>query len=146
MTTFCDAHPADLTGCLMAALRAAAELSPDARRDSGFEELAALGAGALRDRLDRPERADDDWSLALPDGCSCQLCATLATFLRDPARRTLEWPLAKPRRQHIHGRTGSPRRGEGARPTTPSKPSPDSPSPSATANTSSCASGTSATT
>jgi hypothetical protein len=63
-----------------------------------------LGAGALRDRLDRPERADDDWSLVLPDVCSCELCATLGAFVRDPVRRTLEWPLAQARRQHIHGR------------------------------------------
>ena len=28
----------------------------------------------------------------------------LEEFLRDPARRTLDWPVAEPRRQHLHGR------------------------------------------
>jgi hypothetical protein len=37
-------------------------------------------------------------------GCNCELCATLGTFLADPRRRTFEWPLAEPRRKHVHSR------------------------------------------
>jgi len=37
-------------------------------------------------------------------GCACELCRTLRTFLDDTSRRTLEWPLAKERRRHVHAR------------------------------------------
>ena len=33
---------------------------------------------------------------------ACDDCATLTAFLTDGATREVEWPLAKPRRQHIH--------------------------------------------
>jgi predicted 2-oxoglutarate/Fe(II)-dependent dioxygenase YbiX len=97
---------------LLAALRAASAASalPEpsvpagAWRDGAFPGLAAECAVRLRTRLARPRRADDDWSAELPAGCTCELCATLGEFLRDPARRVLDWPLAKPGRQHIHSR------------------------------------------
>jgi hypothetical protein len=38
----------------------------------------------------------------VPAGCTCELCETLKAFLSDKSRRTFEWPLAKPRRQHVH--------------------------------------------
>ncbi|HET9082744.1 MAG TPA: 2OG-Fe(II) oxygenase [Trebonia sp.] len=73
--------------------------------DAGFRDLAADCAARLRARADAPGREDGDWSISLPPGgCTCELCATLAAFLSDARRRTFEWPLAKPRRQHIHGR------------------------------------------
>lgn len=37
-------------------------------------------------------------------GCSCELCETLGVFLGDRTRRSFEWPLAEPRRRHIHSR------------------------------------------
>jgi hypothetical protein len=58
----------------------------------------------LSARLARAPREPDDWSLALPTGCGCELCRKLATFLADPRQRRLEWPLAKERRRHVHGR------------------------------------------
>src|SRR5258708_6377768 len=71
----------------------------------GFADLAADCAARLRGRLALAQRAIGDWSIELPaGGCTCELCATLATFLADPRRRTFEWPLAERRRQHIHGR------------------------------------------
>jgi len=55
--------------------------------------------------MGRPRRQPGDWSITLPaGGCTCDLCATLRDFLAAPDRRTLEWPLAKQRRQHIHTR------------------------------------------
>jgi 2-oxoglutarate-Fe(II)-dependent oxygenase superfamily protein len=82
----------------MSALRAAAE-------GPGFGDLAADCAARLRARLARPQRAPDDWSIELPaGGCACELCRTLRRFLDDQSRRTLEWPLAKERRQHVHSR------------------------------------------
>ena len=96
----------------IAVLRAAADLraetappadpSPD---ETQFRDLAADCAARLRGQLDRPRRDPGDWSVALPaGGCTCDLCATLSDFLAAPDRRTLEWPLAKQRRQHVHTR------------------------------------------
>jgi hypothetical protein len=88
------------------ALRAAVELSPvGIRDDAGFGDLATDCAVRLQTRLARPQRAAGDWSIELPaGGCACELCHTLGAFLRDPERRTLEWPIAQQRRQHVHSR------------------------------------------
>jgi predicted 2-oxoglutarate/Fe(II)-dependent dioxygenase YbiX len=90
----------------MAALRAAAEPSlEDARGDTGFGDLAGDCAARLRARLARPVRGPDDWSASLSEGgCTCALCDTLRAFLESQSRRRLEWPLAKPGRQHVHSR------------------------------------------
>ena len=96
----------------IAVLRAAADLraetDPPADPSPGeaqFRDLAADCAARLRRQLDRPRREPGDWSITLPaGGCTCDLCATLRDFLAAPDRRTLEWPLAKQRRQHVHAR------------------------------------------
>ncbi len=95
-----------VTALEMSALRAVAELRGDgARGDAGFGELAADCTARLRARLARPRRASGDWSIGLAaGGCTCDLCDTLSTFLQDRSRRTVDWPLAKQRRQHIHSR------------------------------------------
>ena len=51
--------------------------------------------------LDAQGRDEDDWSITW-SGCGCDLCQRLETFLASPTERTLEWPLAKRGRQHIH--------------------------------------------
>lgn len=101
----------EVIACVMPALRAAGTLPAGSeggrgsgRGDGGFGDLAADCAARLRARLGRPPRADGDWSIELPGGCACELCGTLGEFLRDPAQRTFEWPLAKERRRHIHSR------------------------------------------
>src|SRR6516162_2237850 len=96
----------EVTALEMSALRAAAELSRDGGRDdAGFGDLAADCAARLRARLACPQRASGDWSIELPGGgCTCGLCDTLRAFLEDKGRRTVEWPLAKQRRQHVHSR------------------------------------------
>ena len=48
-------------------------------------------------------RASDDWAIAPPGRCSCELCGELSRFLMAKSRTTLEWPLAKDRRAHVHG-------------------------------------------
>jgi hypothetical protein len=92
----------------VAVLRAAADPGAEADPSPGtakLRELAADCAARLRGQLDRPRREPGDWSVALPPGgCTCDLCATLLDFLAAPDRRTLEWPLAKQRRQHVHAR------------------------------------------
>lgn len=50
---------------------------------------------------DRPARAEDDWSISWT-GCGCDICGRLEAFLGARVERTLEWPLAKPGRQHVH--------------------------------------------
>jgi len=89
----------------MSALRAAAEMpSAGPRADAGFAELAGDCAVWLRARLARPRRVPDDWSIELPGDCACPLCRNLRGFLEDRTRRTLEWPLAKEGRHHVHSR------------------------------------------
>lgn len=96
----------------IAVLRAAADLRAETAPSAGpspsqteFRDLAADCAARLVGQLDRPLREPGDWSVTLPPGgCTCDLCATLLDFLAAPDRRTLEWPLAKQRRQHVHAR------------------------------------------
>jgi hypothetical protein len=102
---YCRQHGDALSSCMIPALRAAAAaVSTQTPPDDVFKKLASDQAIRLRVRLAQSTRAADDWSIELPDGCSCALCGTLRTFLVDPARRTLEWPLAKDRRAHVHSR------------------------------------------
>ncbi|MGH9071523.1 MAG: hypothetical protein ACRDX8_10260 [Acidimicrobiales bacterium] len=74
------------------------------RQRAGFDVLVTRCSRALRARLAKPPRSDSDWSITLPRSCSCKLCAELAEFLGDPAKHSMEWPLAKPGRSHIHSR------------------------------------------
>lgn len=90
--------------CAIPALRSAERLPATVRDRAGMARLARDCATRLRTRTARPARADADWSIDLPEGCGCQLCTELVTFLRDPARTTRDWPLAEQRRRHVHGR------------------------------------------
>jgi hypothetical protein len=68
----------------------------------GLSTLHAYCAERLSTLLLQPVRRPDDWSIAALSQCTCRFCRTLAEFLRDPARRHCEWPLAKDQRAHIH--------------------------------------------
>ncbi|MDE3133763.1 MAG: 2OG-Fe(II) oxygenase [Acidobacteriota bacterium] len=109
-----------LVGCAIATLRAAsasssATASPSATALASASALAPSVAGvlgeiadrsaaALQLRVARPLRDPDDWSIELPQGCGCELCAELRAFLGDAHRTSLDWPLAKNGRQHVHQR------------------------------------------
>jgi hypothetical protein len=75
-----------------------------AHRPPSTDALVAITQDC-RDRLtrllDRPARAEDDWSIEWT-GCGCRECIRLAMVLRSPSERIHEWPLAKPGRQHLH--------------------------------------------
>jgi hypothetical protein len=90
----------DLIAGAMSTLRAAGT----ARTTAGLDIVVRHWATRLEARLARPVRADGDWSIPLPAGCSCDLCQVLGGFLADPARRSFEWPLAKEGRRHVHQR------------------------------------------
>lgn len=86
-------------------IAAAGDLSPDDLRDAGITTLARTLAEAITRDLAEPERAPGDWSIPrFDDSTCCGDCARLASFLHDPTEQQLTWPLAKPRRQHIHHR------------------------------------------
>lgn len=92
----------EVSWCLSAALIEAADFPEEIRDDPAFVRLAAGQTAVLRERLNRPRRAPDDWSI-LPGGpACCETCRELNDFLADPQERTLEWPLAKSGRQHVH--------------------------------------------
>ncbi len=69
-----------------------------------FEPLARHCQERLSARLARPPRDPDDWSIDPPGTCACELCTKLAAFLTDPTLRTFDWPLAEPKRRHVHSR------------------------------------------
>ncbi len=71
---------------------------------AGLDAVSDHCRRVLEGCVARPPRPADDWSIRMPPGCSCELCGTLAGFLSDPARKIMEWPLAKAGRAHIHSR------------------------------------------
>ena len=98
-----DEDSDDLLPCLTRTLRAASSLEPATRTAAGLDHIARHCAARLRTRLSRPARANGDWSIAVPTGWhNCPLCETLAGFLTDPTRKTMDWPLAEDKRRHIH--------------------------------------------
>ena len=102
VVTFCRERGDEVAPCVLAALREAST-RPTAP-DGVFARLAADQAARLTARLAEPARSADDWSLTLPAGCGCRHCETLGSFLADHTRRTLDWPLAKDGRSHVHRR------------------------------------------
>ncbi|CAB4869291.1 unannotated protein [freshwater metagenome] len=86
-------------------VRASASV-PLVERDAiGVTAIAQHCRRALEAELAQPARAHDDWSITeFQPGNGCADCTTLAAFLTDPANRQITWPLATPRRQHIHHR------------------------------------------
>lgn len=90
---------------LVDVVQASAALPPDEREAIGAGAIAQHCHQALEAVLAQPQRAPDDWSITeFEPGSCCDDCPTLAAFLTDPAARQTTWPLAKPRRQHIHHR------------------------------------------
>jgi hypothetical protein len=72
-------------------------------RALGLQALYEHVVDGLAQVLAAPGRAEDDWSIADPLGCTCALCRELSLFLRDRDRVEHAWPLAKERRRHVHG-------------------------------------------
>jgi hypothetical protein len=84
--------------CLMPALRLA-----DGRGAAGLDQIAQDCAERLGRIAATPPRDADDWSVEWT-GCGCDLCDRLGRFLGSRTLRTLEWPLAKDGRRHVHSR------------------------------------------
>lgn len=93
------------TPMLVDVVQASAALPPDERATVGAGAIAQHCHQALEAALAQPQRDPDDWSITDFESRSCcDDCTTLAAFLTDPAAQQTTWPLAKPRRQHIHRR------------------------------------------
>lgn len=90
-----------LLPCLVNALRAAAKAGTELRVG---DRLRRVCIEYLEERLALPGRKAEDWSIRIPESCSCGLCTRLEAFLLASAEVRLEWPLAKDGRQHIHSR------------------------------------------
>lgn len=104
VTYLCARDDEAILPCLVQVLRAAARKKATAIRTETLDAIRRHCVRRLEARLERPERAEDDWSIALPEGCRCELCATLEAFLSDPDEKQLEWPIAKEKRRHVHNR------------------------------------------
>lgn len=92
-----------LISCLVSLLRRAdKKLAPAVYDTLELESLRQHCTQVLTARLARPAREGGNWSMSPPTGCDCGLCVKLAAFLEDPESQSLEWPLAKKGRMHIH--------------------------------------------
>ncbi len=94
----------DLTALMLSMIDIAAQDTASLPA-TDFAPFAQRCADLLQSELARPERQPDDWSInSFQRSDHCQDCTQLAEFLADPHQRQLVWPLAKPRREHIHHR------------------------------------------
>lgn len=93
------------TQMLVDVVQGCAALEPDERMRVGASTIAQHCRQDIEAELAQPPRSPDDWSISEFELVSCcDDCTTLAAFLTDPAAQESTWPLAKPRRQHIHHR------------------------------------------
>jgi hypothetical protein len=81
----------------------AGALDDEARASWDLAGLLTRTRAALETGLAGLRRADGDWSISVPQACSCRDCGTLHGYLKS-SKITLDWPLAKDRRAHIHGK------------------------------------------
>ena len=100
--TVCTTSP-DATPLLLATIAAASRFAPVELARVDLRPFALHAVDKLRHELAIPERQEGDWAITGFNhaGC-CQDCAELAAFLTDAAREQHVWPMAKPRREHIH--------------------------------------------
>ncbi len=104
LATVCDSA-VQLSQMLLEVVDASTRLPPDQLDELGVTRLARHCVRTLQDELDRPERRGGDWSITeFEAGDCCDDCVHLVAFLINAAQQQLVWPLAKPRRQHIHQR------------------------------------------
>jgi len=90
---------------MLVAVVEAGEHALEEPEDLGLGPLARHCADTLAIELAAPRRAEGDWSITgLIPHPGCDDCTHLVSFLTAPDQRQLTWPLAKPRRQHIHQR------------------------------------------
>ncbi len=83
-------------------LAAAGELGPKQRREWQVDRWLRDVEQAMLAALAEPSRGEGDWSIRTTRTCKCKDCGELHAFL-ESERVSLGWPLAKDRRQHIHG-------------------------------------------
>jgi hypothetical protein len=89
---------------LVSILRACREqLAPRELRPLALGALVEHCTAALAALAAEPAREPDDWGIDPPMVCDCELCDTLGRFLADRQQKSIEWPLAKERRRHVHG-------------------------------------------
>jgi hypothetical protein len=102
--TVCDAA-GDLSPMLLGAIDASTRLAPAQLAKVDLWPMAQHCAATMHRELARPERAVGDWSITgFGRQDCCNDCAKFTAFLANPAEQKLVWPLAQPRRQHIHQR------------------------------------------
>jgi hypothetical protein len=84
---------------LITLLETARARGPSALNLRGVEDHCV---SEIRKRLAKPIRSAEDWSIAPPGRCKCQLCSELSRFLRAEDQVSKQWPLAADKRAHIH--------------------------------------------
>lgn len=88
---------------LLGVTEASAHMPAAELEELGITAIANLCEQSLIAELQMPERDSSDWSIVgFESSDGCKDCTQLADFLADSGRKQFVWPLAKPRRQHIH--------------------------------------------
>jgi len=75
---------------------------PSKLKSWGLRPVHAHCSQVITARLNRPARANNDWSIQTWIRCACPPCQTLTQYVRAPDKVRFEWPLVKDRRLHIH--------------------------------------------
>lgn len=79
----------------------AAKISQYPDQNSLWDKLVAEARKRLTAELSK-KRKKNDYSILDAVPCSCSDCKDLSNFLKGKDQKTLVWPLARARRQHIH--------------------------------------------
>ncbi len=75
---------------------------PNTLKNWGLSPVHARCSQVITARLNKPARANNDWSIQTRIRCACPLCEILTQYLRAPDKVRFEWLLAKDQRLHIH--------------------------------------------
>ncbi|ASJ70687.1 2OG-Fe(II) oxygenase [Granulosicoccus antarcticus] len=75
----------------------------EGKLDKARESLVTTTRKLVKQRAVTAIRAKDDWRIDVPASCKCADCQMLIQFLQS-RDRSIDLPLAKERRQHLHGR------------------------------------------
>ena len=88
---------------LVAVLEHLAKNEKEGKPDKVQESLAKKTRKLVDERAVKAIRAKGDWRIDVPTACNCADCQTLTRFLQS-REQSIDLPLAKARRQHLHGR------------------------------------------
>lgn len=80
---------------------------PEKKISTAFVGWLKACQSELESRTASPQQPPIDFQRSARMGCTCADCQHVAAFLKDPNTKQLRYPVAKQRRQHLHGQIDS---------------------------------------